>query len=234
MRRLHLLRIPLGTAGLMALGACASLGTNVSGSFACRAPQGSCAPTSAIDAAAIGMDADTLPPGPDSATRHAVHGIGTPPSRRMLKIVLAGYRDADGNEHEPRIVHAALDEPVWQDRAVPRSVREIARGLALGLAPQDESATDPQTAETEPVPPEGEPLNATNPFSPLSGELFSPSQQSQAVPGLLLPGTEGSGMFPPRHDLAPQPDSGDPSFEGLPTIEAIEAAKTRGSKEKRP
>ncbi|WP_420607473.1 hypothetical protein [Novosphingopyxis sp.] len=234
MRRLLTFRIALAASGLMVLGACASLGTNVSGSFACRAPQGSCAPTSAIDAAATGMDAGTAPQGAASAARDALHGVGAAPSRRMLKIVLAGYRDADGNEHEPRIVRVALDEPTWRDHAVPRSAREIARRLALDLAPYGEAATDPRTAETEPSPLADDAFDTTTPFSPLSGELFSPSQQSQAVPGPLLPGTEGPGMFPPRHDLAPHPDSGDPSFEGLPSIEAIEAAKARASQEKRP
>ena len=36
----------------LAVGGCATLGSNVSGDFACRAPNGSCAPTSAIDDAA--------------------------------------------------------------------------------------------------------------------------------------------------------------------------------------
>ena len=234
MRSFHPLRIALGTAGLMALGACASLGTNVSGSFACRAPQGSCAPTSAIDAEATGMNAAAGPLGAASAAHHAQHGIGAAPSRRMLTVVLTGYHDADGNQHEPRIVRVALDEPAWRDHAATRSVREIARGLALGLAPHGEATTDPRNPETEPSSLAGDAFDTTTPFSPLSGEPFSPSRQSQAVPGPLLPGTEGPGMFPPRHDLAPQPDSGDPSFEGLPTIDAIEAAKERGTKEKRP
>src|SRR3546814_3158747 len=38
-----------------------SLGGNVKGSFACRAPEGTCAPTSTIDAGATGIEkADTV------------------------------------------------------------------------------------------------------------------------------------------------------------------------------
>ena len=55
MSRLPILRAMVLAAPLLLASGCASLGGNVKGSFACRAPEGTCAPTSAIDAGATGI-----------------------------------------------------------------------------------------------------------------------------------------------------------------------------------
>ena len=61
MNRLSILRAVVLAAPLLLASGCASLGGNVKGSFACRAPEGTCAPTSAIDAGATGIEkADTV------------------------------------------------------------------------------------------------------------------------------------------------------------------------------
>ncbi len=60
MNRLSILRAVVLAAPLLLASGCASLGGNVKGSFACRAPQGTCAPTSTIDAGSTGIEkADT-------------------------------------------------------------------------------------------------------------------------------------------------------------------------------
>ena len=43
-----------GIVAASLLAGCATLGGNVEGNFACRAPEGTCAPTSLIDAQATG------------------------------------------------------------------------------------------------------------------------------------------------------------------------------------
>ena len=61
MSRFPILRAGVLAAPLLLASGCASLGGNVKGSFACRAPEGTCAPTSAIDAGATGIEkADTV------------------------------------------------------------------------------------------------------------------------------------------------------------------------------
>ena len=56
MSRLPILHSMALAAPLLLASGCASLGGNVKGSFACRAPEGTCAPTSAIDAGATGIE----------------------------------------------------------------------------------------------------------------------------------------------------------------------------------
>src|SRR3546814_18023388 len=90
-----------------------SLGGNVKGSFACRAPEGTCAPTSTIDAGATGIEkADTVD----------AHWTVTPTGEavRRLQVVLTPYRDAAGRDHEARVVHLTLPEQAgtgWRSEA---------------------------------------------------------------------------------------------------------------------
>ena len=99
---------------------CATLGGNVKGDFDCRAPEGSCAPTTLIDSAAIGEA------GTGMASRAAT---SQPPSlagprqadARSLRIVIAAYRDAAGRDHEARVVHVALPDHPAESWHAPRS-----------------------------------------------------------------------------------------------------------------
>lgn len=195
------LRTTCVCAALLAASGCATLGGNVKGSFACRAPEGSCAPTSQIDQAAVA--------GANSKSRQpavAGHREGT----RTLRIVIAGYRDADGRSHEPRIVHAVLPEPGWDDWREPQDRSGIARDLARSLAPSGD----------ERLPAAAEPASAVPEFSDpplLPDVLVSPSRPVPAEPGSLLPGDGGSGVSPPLHDRVPHfspPLDGAPDSEG--------------------
>ncbi|MBN9504725.1 MAG: TraV family lipoprotein [Altererythrobacter sp.] len=186
MRRQTAIRTTLACAALLAAGGCATLGGNVKGSFACRAPEGTCAPTSQIDAAATaGARGESRPASP------AVHREGA----RTLRIVIAGYRDAEGRRHEPRVVHAVLPEPAWHDWREPQERGAIARDLARALAP---SANDPSP---EPVSP---PAPAEFPDPPLQRHALDPLPQPvPAEPGGMAPGDGGSGVFPPLHVRVP-------------------------------
>lgn len=201
MRQQTCTRALLACVTLLTASGCATLGDNVQGSFACRAPEGTCAPTSQIDQAAIA--GSSLESQPQSVTEHRDGG-------RTLRIVIARYRDAEGRSHEPRIVHAVLPEPAWVDWREPQDRSSIARDLAHTLAP---SADERSPAPAEPAPAVPESLDP--PLLP--DVLVSPSQPVPAEPGSLPPGDGGSGVFPPLHDRVPHfsasPD-GAPDSEG--------------------
>lgn len=121
------------------LAACTSLfGGNVKGSFACSAPNGTCAPSTVIDDQALSViqNARPMTPGhspagpamrspaparsPGAAYVPAGMGRITPAQggmvhreRRVLKVVFPSFVDGGGNLHEPRIVHAVVDDGAW-------------------------------------------------------------------------------------------------------------------------
>ena len=191
-------------SAVLALSGCASFGGNISGSFDCRAPGGTCAPTSAIDAEATGQGVSLRAPPPGAA-------MTSGPTGRMLRVVLAAYRDAEGRIHEARVVHVALPEAASAKYQAPRSPADIGadigKAIARGIGNHEGQSLRHTKADHEdeaPVP---------NPF-PLPDALVSPSPVPMADPGVLPPGPEGSGVNAPLHDRAPQlirPQSGDMS-----------------------
>lgn len=135
----HVPRSPALFCLLLATSGCAVLGGNVKGNFSCRAPEGDCAPTSVIDGQATetaGKKADA-PPVQHPATATSTSGT--------LKVVLAAYRDAQGRNHEARVVEVPLPEPAGAHFQDPASRRDVARALARAVAtarePQDEAPT---------------------------------------------------------------------------------------------
>lgn len=173
-----------------ALSGCASFGGNISGSFDCRAPGGTCAPTSAIDAEATGEGVSIL-----AAPSRAAMPIG--PIGRMLRVVLAAYRDAEGRMHEARVVHVALPEAASAKYQAPRSPADIGEAIARGIGGHEGQSQKHSKHEHSNEAP------AANPF-PLPDALVSPSPVPMADPGVLPPGPEGSGVNAPLHDRAPQ------------------------------
>src|SRR3546814_9828287 len=117
MSRLPILRAMVLAAPLLLASGCASLGGNVKGSFACRAPDGTCAPTSAIDAGATGIE---------QADTSGAHRTVTPTGEvvRRLQNVLTGYRDAAGRDHEARVVHLTLPETARKGWRAPQGRRD--------------------------------------------------------------------------------------------------------------
>ncbi|NCN84183.1 MAG: hypothetical protein GW808_07680 [Sphingomonadales bacterium] len=229
------------------LSACASLGTNVSGSFDCKAPSGSCAPTAVIDeqASEALLDAEK-----QNGRRRSIAAAQTARTgEQLLKIIFPGFVDTHGNLHEARTVHVVAQRPDWTAAlAGDDSVKAIAR--RIGRA----SRKPAKTPETN-YPNIADHLGGTivpfdhnsdheafdlNSFS-LPTRAVNPLTVREAIAGLKQPAIEGFDMFPPWHERTPHPSS-NPSTgpttnptnkqTGLPTVEAIEAAKKRASEEK--
>jgi conjugal transfer pilus assembly protein TraV len=128
----------IAAVGLAAtqLAACTSLfGGNIKGSFACSAPGGTCAPSTVIDDQALSVIQNARPMTPASGPyiRHRLQAkpvTALVPSggrltsagggmvhreRRVLKVVFPSFVDGGGNLHEPRIVHAVVDDGAWME-----------------------------------------------------------------------------------------------------------------------
>jgi len=174
----------------LALSGCASLGGNIKGSFDCRAPGGTCAPTSAIDADATGQHSAPFYSKSSMPRPSAVAGS-------MLRVVLAGYRDDDGRTHEARVVHIALPDPASAAYQAPKNAADIGKAIARGIGGhQDQGKKQDQVSQETKIP---------NPF-PMPKALFPPLPALEAEPGVLPPGPEGSGVIAPLHDRTPHFD----------------------------
>lgn len=173
---------------------CATLGGNVKGDFDCRAPEGSCAPTTLIDSAAIGEAGIGSAPG--TATNQPPSPVGPRVSdTRSLRIVIAAYRDAAGREHEARVVHVALPDHPAESWRAPRSTGEVLR--ALGHAGDDARTPPPPTG------PHSLPVITPLPLQ-LPEVLVIPSQAPEAQPGVSAPVTGAPGR-PPSPGRVPHP-----------------------------
>ena len=189
----------IAAVGLAAtqLAACTSLfGGNIKGSFACSAPGGTCAPSTLIDDQALSViqNARPMTPAgpyirqpaaakavtasyvPSGSGRMAAAGDGmVHRERRVLKVVFPSFVDGGGNLHEPRIVHAVVDDGAWMQLSSGEpNLGDQVEGRAISLAsaayspapaapaPVSESAVAPVSAQvdTPPSPPSPEAVAA--------------------------------------------------------------------------
>ncbi len=177
-------------AALPLLAACSTLGGNVGGDFTCRAPEGTCAPTTAIDAAAI----DAAASGPltnGSAAGGIVRGsdqhFAAEASARALRIVIAARRDEAGRVHEARVVQVTLPEPAGDGWRQPASTGDLLRAIGQAVAPQAASTPTDQSSSLPELP----------------GQLFLPSPTGPASPGADAP-VGGAPGYSPLPDRVPQ------------------------------
>ena len=108
-------------AALLASTGCATLGGNVSGDFACRAPDGTCSPMSAIDARAVqtmvgsgDAEADREPRARQQPFR-SPQGSG-PIGRtgeRTLRVVFPAHVDRAGVLHDEATAHVVVEDAAW-------------------------------------------------------------------------------------------------------------------------
>ena len=113
----------------VALSGCATLGGNVKGSFACRAPDGICAPTSTIDDRALAMisgaDPEATPAGVINPYHRGdprltpVSASATPmrSSEKVLRIVFPAHIDRAGRYREASAIHAVVERGAWMAAA---------------------------------------------------------------------------------------------------------------------
>lgn len=114
------------------LSGCAGLRSNVSGSWECRAGQGTCEPVASIDdrairqlggsAEAVPMSSGTATPAPARQPLLAPFSGDAVPGRsdeKVLRIVFPAHVDAAGLFHEPSAVHAVVEAPGWVPPATP-------------------------------------------------------------------------------------------------------------------
>jgi conjugal transfer pilus assembly protein TraV len=124
-----------------ALPGCTSLGGNVSGNFACRAPDGICAPSATIDDRALalisGSDGDRLiepagpyvePPREGRGFQNAAAPVRT--RERVLRIVFPAQIDAAGRLHEQSAVHAVVEQGEWREELASSAVATTPREIA--------------------------------------------------------------------------------------------------------
>ena len=171
-----------GLALLMLTGGCSTLGGNVSGDFACRAPEGSCAPTTLIDAAATGIDAPVIAaPVPSQASVSA--------AGQSLRIVLAAHRDEAGRTHEARVVHVTLPEPASASWRAPQRTGEVLRAIGNSIEASNEVRSNA----------------STNPSEQMSDMLLPPWQPVPAEPGADAPATGVPGAEQAARVRVPHP-----------------------------
>lgn len=225
---------------LASLSACATLGTNVAGDFSCRAPKGGCAPTGAIDAAATAAaPASDLELTPLRARAGIVPGDISRTGERTLKIVFPAHVDNQGTLRDEAVAWAVVEQADWAAalrRGPVDSKQSVNSRLRQSLKQKHVTTDAPDTTpmslgeigfetdlETVPDSPISDAL-----LFPLAPPLVLPSTAREAIAGAIAPAVEGFDMSSPLHVRTPR-SSNDEALHNYPTIEAIEAAKSRSN-----
>lgn len=168
-----MIRGRIGLAGLLlafaSLSGCMSLGGNVKGDFACRAPDGICAPSGTIDDRALAMisgeegDRMIAPAGPyvEPPTEGRGYQKATSPVRtreRVLRIFFPAQIDASGRLHEQSAVHAVVGRGEWTEalagNAVAQTPDEVAASAGRDTLLAAVERAEPPMIETLAVDPD--------------------------------------------------------------------------------
>ncbi|MEM8633979.1 MAG: hypothetical protein AAGF33_03285 [Pseudomonadota bacterium] len=129
--------------------------------------------------------------------RQGADASSSPPANgTTMRVVLAAWRDANGREHEARVVHIPLAEKPASDWRAPLSTGDVLR--ALGRSSQSQPGTDDTDDATSAV---------TAPSSlpqQLPDLLVIPSQGAPELPGASAP-DQGAPGRPPSPGRVPHP-----------------------------
>jgi conjugal transfer pilus assembly protein TraV len=230
-------RLPLCASLAVLLSGCATFGTNVEGSFQCRAPQGDCAPSHIIDARAAGEITQSETPTNTLGPQRMVDpGDQARTAERTLKIVFPARVDETGTLHDEAVAWAVIQNPRWAAELRRKPDHEAATPLMRQLRRQLKTALDQRASTTngDAAPDsDGDPSplfssSPSNDISSLASPLALPSTAREADAGATAPAAEGFDMPASPHDRAPRP-SGSPSLLTYPSLEAIEAARSDAS-----
>ena len=198
----HLARCLIAPGALVLLAGCMTLGGHVRGDFTCRAPGGTCAPTSIIDGRAtsdLGSPAGanaTLPIRRGSV--RAEPGDIARTSERKLRILFPAHIDATGIFHEEAIAWTIAEPADWAARARTApgepSLRSIARTIGRRL-----KAGDPASAESVGQTIESPSFSAIYSDNDAALALLPspPSRGDGAIAGVSTPVIEGSAITRP-------------------------------------
>ena len=230
----------LGSLGL--LSACTSLSANIDSDFACRAPKGHCAPTSAIDAEALEINDGRRH---ENALRTVVTQDASPGAQlaartneNILKIILPAHVDKAGYLRDEAAVYVVIAKPRWATEQVrpvtARSAKDTARSISRANRREQDAAADPDTSKVPDLSAadfaggeEAADLSQTKPNSISdisSSREGSPLTLREAIAGASLPAIEGfAGITPARTPHAIS--IGDNAPSGFPNAAAIEAAR---------
>lgn len=156
--RTHILLGTVTLSGLLVLGGCTTFGSNIRGDFACKAPDGICAPSATIDDRALAMiagvgEGDIAPAGlypvdrskpslpSGSAEQRLLRGQVDPrrTQERVLRIVFQPYIDGQGRLHEASAVHAVVQSGEWQQQGLAYAT-PIPDRLATQMPPSESLA----------------------------------------------------------------------------------------------
>lgn len=230
---------------LTSLSACATLGTNVAGDFSCRAPEGGCAPTGTIDAAATAVShghASERTPLP--ARAGIAPGDVARSPERTIKIVFPAHIDSQGTLRDEAVAWVVVEQADWS-AALRRSPNQpnqsLGNQLRQSLKQKHRSAGAPQPASmsVDEIPPatafETVPdhSNSDALLFPLVSPLVLPSTAREAIAGASAPAVEGFDISSPLHVRTPR-SSNDEALTNYPTLEAIAAAKSRSKTDAAP
>jgi conjugal transfer pilus assembly protein TraV len=244
------MRLPfrfLVCAGLAVMAsACATFGTNVEGSFQCRAPKGDCAPSHVLDARATSDMA--IEKNPQLARRPAISvaaGDQARTSERTLRIVFPARVDEAGTLHDEAVAWAVIENPRWAaelrrkpgEVSAPPLMRQLKRQLKAvqttaqtGAQADDMLAADVMDEATTAPPDLGasdaeliQPDNHSDLF-PLVSPPVSPSPADETATGGDAPVAGGLHATASPHDPASRLSNTRAPLT-FPSIEAIEAAK---------
>lgn len=245
------MRLPfrfLACAGLAVMAsACATFGTNVEGSFQCRAPKGDCAPSHVLDARATSDMATEK--NPLHATRPAMAvaaGDQARTSERTLRIVFPAHVDEAGTLHDEAVAWAVVENPRWAaelrrkpgEVSAPPLMRQLKRQLKAVQAPAQtgaqadnmlaaDSMGEASTLLSDRSSPDADILiqhdNRSDLF-PLVSPPVSPSPANETATGADAPVAGGLHATASPHDPAPRLSNTRAPLT-FPSIEAIEAAK---------
>ncbi|PNU05372.1 TraV family lipoprotein [Novosphingobium guangzhouense] len=168
-----MIRGRIGLAGVLlasaSLSGCMSLGGNVKGDFACRAPDGICAPSGTIDDRALAMisgeegDRMIAPAGPyvEPPAEGRGYQKASSPVRtreRVLRIVFPAQIDASGRLHEQSAVHAVVERGEWTEalagNAVAQTPDEVAASAGRDTLLAAVERAEPPMIETLAVDPD--------------------------------------------------------------------------------
>ena len=217
------------------LSGCSTLGGNVSGEFACRAPEGNCAPLGAIDARASaslaeGPAIEATPVRGGQARggpARAEPGDLTRTRERMLRIVFPAHVDAYGVFHDEAVAWTIAEPSDWAARERGLASEPAPRALARAIAERLEAARG-GTATAQAPAPEAELELSDDLFLPLASPSAHPSTAREAIAGASAPGPEGFDTSDMR-DRTPRSSLGRAPL-AWPSIEAIDAAHARTAK----